>query len=979
MITRPIKGQGFRGLLNYLAEPEHARLLGGNMQGQNPRELAREFGLVRRQRPGVRRAVAHMFLRPAPGEFFSDQEWQSIASYFVSGMGFDESPHVVYLHAEPHPHIHIVASRITYDRKVVSDSNDYARASVLLRNIERRYGLRVVPTHPEIAAPSLGDFGRSRRTQLPPLKTRLQEILGSVEYPLTLAAYLDHLHRQGVTLLPNLARTGHVSGISYLYEGNVMKASDLGRNLSWAALRKRLFPSPDDSAQLVAERERAQQILSPGSPVPAAPVPPDPSLRTPEPIEPRRAPEPPDIARPRDRREPESPSFGRDRQSGRGIDQEIRDLDLSALATAFRSQTRFAPEPAFFLPPAPERLPALAAEARAAFDGLAAAERALRSSTPETYPALALTHAARAASVERLERELATFGPEPVPRGLPADRLALYLETRFQLHEAVSAPPSPGRDRETASLAARLAELAPRPEGEKPRPPLSERQLQITLTEQREAHLQLHRELTAPAPELGTFRAAVERSLDRHADLERFGIRLEARLHALHREHSRLSTRLGDSGEELPSASRTGDGPPGAPTASRQRGLAEPQPESPRLHAIERRVQTLEPLFLRARLGIADRDLGLLERHFLTRPSTETLDRYTGLLRDRERLEGRHREIAERRPSPPKIDLDRARFQLLQEPSGENLLRYRQAVSAATVAEERRSFAEAAAALTRHRGDLASALQSADRQASFARAASTVEDRRGRLAEALRETRPVQSSPATSPRAAESALRTAASRYIESRERLADHAPLPPRRGTTFDYATHARQTDLSPASLDRLRRSAVADLRRSPALSPLPRPQPVDAGQPGLSRAESLRLAVARLQSSEAALQAQLRGLSTLERRALPGSRPQATPETYRRLVATLDRHRQALADVERLSRPRLLSPREFLRHRAFRNRPQEGLAAWIRHASRSGLSPSRIGGALRSLALPSFAGAGVRAAKNLATRFLHDQVHER
>src|SRR5437588_10139562 len=106
MIGRPTKGRGFRGLLNYLAEKDHARLLGGDMAGRNPRELAHEFGLVRRQRPRVKRAVAHMFLRPAPGEHLSDAQWTTIASYYLAGMGFTDSPHVLYLPAEPHPHLH---------------------------------------------------------------------------------------------------------------------------------------------------------------------------------------------------------------------------------------------------------------------------------------------------------------------------------------------------------------------------------------------------------------------------------------------------------------------------------------------------------------------------------------------------------------------------------------------------------------------------------------------------------------------------------------------------------------------------------------------------------------------------------------------------------------------------------------------------------------------------------------------------------
>ena len=125
MIGRPVKGTGFRGVLNYLADKENVRILGGDMAGRNARELAHEFGLLRRQRPGLKRAVAHMFLRPAPGEYLSDEQWKTIARYYLSGMGFSDSPHVLFLDVEPHPHLHLVASRITYSGTVVSDSNDY--------------------------------------------------------------------------------------------------------------------------------------------------------------------------------------------------------------------------------------------------------------------------------------------------------------------------------------------------------------------------------------------------------------------------------------------------------------------------------------------------------------------------------------------------------------------------------------------------------------------------------------------------------------------------------------------------------------------------------------------------------------------------------------------------------------------------------------------------------------------------------------
>jgi relaxase-like protein len=1358
MIGRPTKGRGFRGLLNYLADQDHARRLGGDMAGRNPRELAHEFGLVRRQRPRVKRAVAHMFLRPAPGEHLSDDQWKTIATYYLTGMGFADSPHVLYLHAKPHPHLHLVASRITYGGQVVSDSNDYSRSAALLRNIERQYGLRVVPVHPDLASPSRGDFERSRRTKTPPLKTRLQEILAAAPYPATLADYLDHLHRHGLAMLPNIARTGRVSGISYLFEGYVMKASDLGREHSWAALQRRLIATPQDPGLLVAERTRAEEALGPfpgpqgaavalgpsapdaspalpaqdhrifeqlaaaehalktsspetylelalayntrassaerlltaslGSTEPRSPeaealvrsllaepgAPPTPELldqllhedeaahadllglaspagpppsqesfeqavarvldsrrelhrfdltielrlqtlsaqgadispdtlraddpsqevvslrmlrervelaglqremalrrslpqvsddyfvllddlllrqiglerrialaesflrfevgQAPLPTQSGVAPGPWDVPRedvshrvhqilgeaaaaerrllsasPENLREhlwdylrtvdstrsrilqafepgetstlrpadhlagqqvarilihdtPQPPltlryldslaaesneAFGallerrgvfvadpeaitrliavnheidrvavhagvalydlsssnlpltederlqasyleaietrvelhavaserafrlhldeqdplhqtglieeafhhirelenrlddleslplparvagdeiplgvEDHPPGDPLVIDARDLDATAIAEAFRAEARFSPDPPFPLAPTPEELPDLAREAHEAFDARAQAELALRNSTPETYPALALSHAGRSALAERLEQQLATFGPEPVPRNLPEPLLSAYLETRRELHETLAAPPSLDRDLLATSLEARLAEISPPP----PPRPLTQRSLSAILDDHHRAYDEVRRQLVTPAENPDAFKPAVARALDRHLQLERFSLRLEGHLHSLEREHALLTERL----------------PEGASSESR------------RLRAIDRRVETLEPLYQQARIAIADRDLEILERHLRSHPSSETLDRYTELLYDRGRLLIRLRESrAEDQTSIPTPDLASARQAFLGDPSEGNLLRYRLAASAEIAAAERASLAAARAAVTDSRGELREIAKQANRRKS--------------------------ARPATP---GETNLYQAANRYLDTRENLADHGPRPPRRGTTFDYAAHARETDLSPAALDRLRASAALDHRRLTSSNPSslpPRPIP-----PELSRDEALRLAVERLRRAEASLNAHLRGLEKIARQAPPGSPPRATPEKYGRLVRGIDRYQDALTQVERLSRSRnLLSPREFLRHPVFHSRPLRALAAWTGYAARKGRTPSQIRRSLRAFALPFVAGAAARGVQHLATSFLRDQVHER
>ena len=135
MIGKLIKGKGFRGALNYLTragEPERddAKIIGGNMAGQTPRELAAEFGLARRLRPNLARAVFHASLsNPATDRALTDDEWNAVAERYLDGLGYAGAPFVVVRHqAGKNPHIHILACRINAAGKTVSEAHDFRRS-----------------------------------------------------------------------------------------------------------------------------------------------------------------------------------------------------------------------------------------------------------------------------------------------------------------------------------------------------------------------------------------------------------------------------------------------------------------------------------------------------------------------------------------------------------------------------------------------------------------------------------------------------------------------------------------------------------------------------------------------------------------------------------------------------------------------------------------------------------------------------------
>ncbi len=118
----------FRGALNYVFDvgkeathTKNAERVGGNMSGNDPRELSREFSAVRQLRPDIGKPVWHCSLSLPPCERLSAEKWEAVAADFMQHMGFDQNntPWVAVRHQDTDKdHIHIVASRVGLDGKV---------------------------------------------------------------------------------------------------------------------------------------------------------------------------------------------------------------------------------------------------------------------------------------------------------------------------------------------------------------------------------------------------------------------------------------------------------------------------------------------------------------------------------------------------------------------------------------------------------------------------------------------------------------------------------------------------------------------------------------------------------------------------------------------------------------------------------------------------------------------------------------------
>jgi hypothetical protein len=305
MIGRIVKGRGFRGLLAYLARRPGAEIVGGNMAGSTARELAQEFALVRRLRPGLGRAVFHLPLRLPPEESLSREEWRHVAERVLAGLGFAGSPHVLWRH--PHDgggeHWHLVASRVGYGGEVVAESFDYARTMRLLRRIEADYGLRPVAwpgrrhrgewdlrrgaaaggpeaaarqpaaeqpeaQRPEARQPAAQPERVARRSALgrllgagpvpraPSMRQRLQAaVAAAAATARSIQELVGELERQEVRVRARVTAAGRVTGIRFRLGLRSYAGSALGPSFSWPGLLRHYrlgFAPRRDLAALVA-------------------------------------------------------------------------------------------------------------------------------------------------------------------------------------------------------------------------------------------------------------------------------------------------------------------------------------------------------------------------------------------------------------------------------------------------------------------------------------------------------------------------------------------------------------------------------------------------------------------------------------------------------------------------------------------------------------------------------------------------------
>jgi len=224
MKAKITKGRGFRGALDYiLGKGEQGQIIGGNTSGGTARELAREYGAVRRLREDIKTPVWHSSLSLPRGEHLTDERWQKVVVSYLTQVGVDieNQQYTVVRHTDTeHEHAHIIVNRVGLDKSVWNPRFDIYKAIEATQRIEQTFGLQQTPgrENQRLGEPSVskGEVLKAVREERLPLKVYVGEaVKRAVEGRPTMTQFLERMSEQGVFCRPNISKTGRVSGFSF--------------------------------------------------------------------------------------------------------------------------------------------------------------------------------------------------------------------------------------------------------------------------------------------------------------------------------------------------------------------------------------------------------------------------------------------------------------------------------------------------------------------------------------------------------------------------------------------------------------------------------------------------------------------------------------------------------------------------------------------------------------------------------------------
>jgi len=229
------------------------------VRGHDYRLMARDFEMIHQLHPGRTHPVFHSVLDFHPNEHVDDTKMVEIAQKYLVAIRMADTQYAIVKHLDTsHTHIHIIANRIDYNGNYIQTYPEILNSNDAVKELVREYHL--IPAGSK-------NLRQTNFDALDNSETRKYVIYRGVKECLSDCRNLDELTQKllllGIDTQYRMDKeTGQRVGISFRYQNEAFKGSNIDKELSLGRLEKTLGQRQELS-QWEEEKlaQRATQVL----------------------------------------------------------------------------------------------------------------------------------------------------------------------------------------------------------------------------------------------------------------------------------------------------------------------------------------------------------------------------------------------------------------------------------------------------------------------------------------------------------------------------------------------------------------------------------------------------------------------------------------------------------------------------------------------------------------------------------------------
>jgi hypothetical protein len=253
MIAKIVKGQSFRGVVNYvLDKAKQTQLLAVEGVRLKSREsIIRSFVAQSGLNPKVSKSVGHISLdfSAQDKDKLTNAKMVQIAKEYMTKMEIADTQYIIGRHFDnEHPHIHLVFNRIDNNGKTISDKNNRYRSEKICKELTEKYGLYFAQGKENVKCHRLKEPDKTKYEIYDALKVAVPKCRNWNELK-------KEFQKQGITTdFKYKGNTDEVQGVMFEKNGYKFNGSKIDRQFSYSKIDFQLKQN-DKTQNILVQQE----------------------------------------------------------------------------------------------------------------------------------------------------------------------------------------------------------------------------------------------------------------------------------------------------------------------------------------------------------------------------------------------------------------------------------------------------------------------------------------------------------------------------------------------------------------------------------------------------------------------------------------------------------------------------------------------------------------------------------------------------